>query len=169
MKKIIFFASFLIAVSITNGQKKELPENPCPPGECSYGVSIVFDQFNFHKPRTGCTSGFGLCIKVHVEPICKPCPLGYPTPDYNNMKTDISGEEVKAWWRIISGKLELHLPAALQNVDGYTQTDFSVFEIEDNSFIIDNPDKTIYASVKGGQYKVSRVDDDFVVLLDLIN
>jgi len=167
MKKIILFVSFLITAAISQGQKKEMPENPCPPGECSYGITVVIDQFKFHKPRTGCTSGFGLCVKVHLEPVCKPCPLGYPTPD--NMKTEISDGKVTAWWSIVSNKIELHIPAGLQNVDGYGDSDFTIFEIEDNSFIVDNPDKTTYATVRGGQYKVSKVGNDFVVLLDLLN
>src|SRR5258705_13634088 len=160
MKKIIFFASFLMVVTISKGQANKLPIYPCPDGQCSYGVLLVFDQFNFHKPRTVCKSGFGLCIKIHSEPICKPCPLGYPTPD-DNMKTEITGGQVKAWWRISSGKVELHLPADLQNLEEYSKEDLTMFEIGDNSFIIDNPDKTAYATVKGGPYKVSKTGNDF--------
>jgi len=167
MKKI-HISIIMIVMTLTSFSQtgKQIPEGPCPDGECSYGVSIVFDQFNFHKPRTSCTSGFGLCIKVHTEPICEPCPMGYPTPD--NMKTDISDGKVKAWWKLADNKIELHIPVDLQKVDGYGDVDFSLFEIDDESFIIDNQDKTIYATVKGGQYKVTKQENDFVVLLEIV-
>src|ERR1051325_3964834 len=131
----VFFCLFQVAIGQAKGIPEDSPIGPCPVGQCSVGASIIFDQFNFHKPRTGCTSGFGLCIKIHVEPICSSCPMGYPTP--GNMRTAVSGKSVTGWCVINGNKMELHLPSAIQQSDGYSRTDFSTFEVEDRSILID--------------------------------
>ena len=64
--------------------------------------------------------------------------------------------------------MELHLPASLQKVNGYQRTDFSSFEVGEGSVIINNSDKTKFAVIKAGEYRVTKVEDDLVVYLDVV-
>lgn len=169
MKRISFFCLAIFALAqISLAQSKVKPEEigaPCPDGQCPIGGSIVIDHFNFHKPRTNCTSGFGVCIKLHIEPVCVPCAFGYSG---GNLKTGISNGKLTGWWKFTDDKIELHLPASIQQAKGYQRTDFSSFEVAEQSIFINKSDKTNFAVVKAGEYKVIKMDEDLVIYLDIV-
>jgi len=130
------------------------------PVDCPYGYTptlhVVLQFINFHKPRTNCTSGFGLCFKHSAYVSCDP----------NWRKSSLSGTTVDAVGKINKEVIELHIPLALKYQKGFEKTDFSTFELEDKSFSI-KTETGIIRYVKAGVYPVSVVDDEFVVNLPL--
>jgi hypothetical protein len=168
MKKIIYLALFTGSYLLSSSQQnKQAPDDggggidPCPPGQCSNGVTWTIDQFNFHKPRTDCQSKFGLCIRGHLGPHCVPCFGGAPYKGINNGK-------VSGWYNINGSKLELHIPSAIQDADGFRGEDLTIFEVDDNAVTIFKADKTVFGYLKGGKYTVKKVNDELIVLLDLV-
>lgn len=161
MKKLLVMIFLLSAfqgiAQRTVATQLESPNFPfdCPPGECP--VSYIFiEVFNFHKPRTNCESGFGLCIRIASGIACKPC----------YYKSSITGTKVNAWAKITGGNAELHIPLVLKKQKGFEKTDFSVFEIEAGtvSFVTESG-KQYFA--KAGKYPVTVVGDEMLVNLKL--
>ncbi len=162
MKKFSFFVSVLVFLSISSQEINAQGEriDPCPPGFCATGVSFVIDQFNFHKPRTGCQSGFGICLKGHLEASCTPC--------WANGKTDYQNGKVTGWFKISKNKLELHLPLALGQSKEFIKEDMSVFCVDDDTITILNTDGSTNCKLKGGEYTVTISGSDYLILIDII-
>ena len=131
-------------------------DNPipdCPIGMCP-SLNIYLDVFNFHKPRTGCGTGFGFCIKLDIGFTCNEC----------KQKTGFDGKKVMVWFKKLSDKIELHIPKAIAEAPEFSKTDMNYFEIEENSIIVrDIQGKSM--SIKGGKYPVFMEGEDLVVQL----
>ena len=127
----------------------------CPDGT-NPTVSIFINTLNFHKPRTSCTGGFGLCIKLTVSVFCA-SPIG---------KSYIKGDQMSVSTKLTNQTAELHFPIALKYEKGFEKADLSTFEIEDKSLSFKTA-KGLEKLVKGGIYPVSVIGDEFVVTLNL--
>ena len=167
MKKISFLIITIVALKISYAQRIGNPEariNPCPPGQCVTEASFVFDQFNFHKPRTNCTSGFGLCVRGHIEYEC-----GYSDCiGVQKVKTGIENDKVIGWFTISENKLEMHLPAQLQNTGEFSTQDLSVFYIDDDMIEVKRSGNILIGKLKGGQYPVVLNNSELIILIDII-
>ncbi len=159
--RTIFIAFFLIvchsAMAQVSTSKTILSdEDPgCPLGLCP-SVSIILDMFNFHKPRTGCSSGFGLCIKLDVSVTCHPC----------SPKTAIADGKVRAWLRVDGSVAELHLPKAIMEFSEFKPDDFTHFVAEDRSIVLYGLDGEV-RFLREGNYPVDVRDDELVIKLAL--
>lgn len=127
----------------------------CPDGTTPT-VSIFINSLNFHKPRTSCTGGFGLCVKMSVSIYCS----------NTTGKSYIKGDQISVSTKLTNQTAELHFPIALKYEKGFEKTDLSTFEIEDKSLIFKSA-KGMEKLVKGGIYPVSVIGDEFVVTLNL--
>jgi len=173
MKRYFFYLFSVFCLSI-NGQAQENktapPDlgHPCPLGMCVSSASFYFDQFNFHKPRTDCKSGFGLCIRGHWEYTCgyPPNCLGGVNTGYNKA-TKIENGKALCWFNIVDGKLQLHLPLELETVETYQDVDFSLFNIDEEMIFIKNDQGIVIAKAKRGEYPVTKTEKDFVIIIDL--
>lgn len=152
-------------VSFGQAEQKNTPGTQslpnCPPGWCSYW-EYIFDVFNFHKPRTGCKTGFGLCIMGHTNTGCRPC--------YNNKSnaaglTKIESGKATCFGELKNNKLELHIPAQIKNETGFASEDFSTFTIEKGTLKISVDGKEKVS--REGVYPVIQVGDEYVVVIDL--
>jgi len=159
MRKFLFIIMTMISAAGFSQSSKTSPDGgggipPCPDGFCP---SVIFsmDMMNLHKPRTGCTTGFGLCLKFSVSLLCNPC----------TGKSDIKGDKVNLWMHANGQTATIHIPTGMRYEKGFEKADFSVFEIEDKSlsFTFENG---ITKWVKGGLYPVSNTGDEFVVNLN---
>ncbi len=130
-------------------------EFPCPAGSCPI-VTIAIETFNFHKPRTTCTTGFGLCIKLNAGITCTSC--------YG--KTMLNGNKVNAWARLSSKTAELHIPASLKNAAGFEKTDMTTFQLEDKTVSFTSA-QGIVKWVKGGIYPVITQGEEYIITLNL--
>ena len=73
MKKIIFLLGLVLSGFCLYAQEDRVAiVNGCPPGTHPVTVFYGIETFNFHKPRTDCQSGFGLCIRLEVGIECWP-------------------------------------------------------------------------------------------------
>ena len=163
MKKLSFFIPLFVFLCILSPKKMNAQAgriDPCPPGYCAVGVTVFIDQFNFHKPRTGCQSGFGFCIKLHLEADCAPC--------WQTGEAKYKNGEVTGWFKIFNNKLELHLPLALGQSKEFINEDMSVFQVDDNTITIVNADGSTRCKIKGGEYAVTVSGNDYVILIDII-
>jgi hypothetical protein len=151
-----FFCSFLLLFVFTSFNAKA--QTSCPPGYSAV-VSYSFDQFNFHKPRTDCKKGFGLCIRGHWEKKCKP---------NNSFYARIIDNQVEFWAEIKNNKLELHLPVELKQQEGFIGEDMTVFFVEDDTFEIKNEEGEVIAKLKEGEYAVEENETDLIIKIDLI-
>lgn len=127
----------------------------CPAGTCPT-ITISLDIFNFHKPRTACTTGFGLCVKLSTAFSCNPC-FG---------KTSISTDKVSSWIKLTATTAELHIPIALKDAKGFEKTDMTTFQIDDNTLSFIGKSGT-QKSAKGGIYPVAKDAVDYIIKLDL--
>lgn len=133
------------------GDQDQTPE--CPIGLCP-SLNIYIDVLNFHKPRTGCGTGFGFCLKLDIGFSCNEC----------KQKTGFDGKKVMVWMKAQSEKIELHIPRSIANAPEYYKTDLNFFEVEDNSILVrDINGKS--KSIKGGVYPVFIEGEDLVVQL----
>jgi hypothetical protein len=160
MNKIIFVMSVLFS-QMAFAQQTKTPittiENPsdCPLGMCPMAY-ISLDALNFHKPRTNCAEGFGLCIKISWGVTCTSC-FG---------KSAVSGSSIKMWSVLKENAAELHIPLGLKNQKGFEKVNFTQFEMDDNSmgFQLSNG-KIRYA--KGGIYNTTIKDNEYVITVSL--
>ena len=156
--KTIFFAMMMSISLLGNAQvSKTSPDNTnfpfCPPGMCLTG-SFTIEKFDLHKPRTNCTSGFGMCLKIGFTISCESC----------NGKAYIQDDKVYAWATLNKNELEIHIPTSIKNEKEFENTDMTQFEIDDNtlSFTSENGNQK---SIIGGLYPVSVINDDYVINL----
>lgn len=127
----------------------------CPDGTYPT-ATITMNTFNFHKPRTSCTSGFGMCVKFSVSVFCS-SDIG---------KSYIKSDKTTATSKVNSQTAELHLPVTLKYEKGFDKTDFTKFEVEDKTLSFKSS-TGIEKFVKGGVYPVTVVGDEYVVVLNL--
>ena len=125
----------------------------CPSGMCPAAI-ITMESFNFHKPRTNCSGGFGLCLKIGFNFACLTC----------NGKSFIKDGKVNSWVKINQQTAELHVPTNIKYEKGFEKTDMSTFEIEDKSLSFKS-DAGIEKTVKGGIYPVSVSGDEYIINL----
>ncbi len=123
----------------------------CPAGTCPAAI-ITLESLNFHKPRTNCSGGFGLCIKMGFNFACLPC----------NGKSFIKDGKVNGWIKINQESAELHLPVGIKSEKGFEKTDMSTFEIEDKSIYFKS-DNGVEKTVRGGIYPVTVSGEEYVV------
>ncbi len=161
MKKLLFILLLFSSGIVTAQNSKTSPygggtENPkCPPGMCPT-VNIFLEMFNFHKPRTNCSNGFGLCIKFSTSVTCEYC-FG---------KSNILGDKISVYTTLDDNYATLHFPMSLKYEKEFEGADFNTFEIEDQSLSFKQENgKEVF--VKGGLYPVSIVDDEMIVTLHL--
>lgn len=159
MKKILFICC-LCSFQFTWAQSsKPFPgtstDLPCPVGTCPM-ITFSIEAFNFHKPRTECKLGFGLCIKLDVGITCASC----------TGKSSIADNKVTAWGKILGNTLELHIPAALQQVVGFEKTDMRSFQLDEQFIRLKTTNGTI-KTVAGGTYPVATRENELVINLPL--
>lgn len=150
MKKILIL-SLMLTVKAAFAQIKA----PCP---C--GGMLVFEitKFNFHKPKTDCLFGFGLCLKM--SPIRFEC---VPCTSLPNGPLSFKQEMVTCYMAAFDQKLELHLPAALLEDESFLQDQAEFFELEDDMLPIPSTSAGESSYVKAGKYPVERRGEELVV------
>ena len=128
----------------------------CPPGTYP-AYTYHIDQFNFHKPRTNCESGFGLCIRGHWELDCKPrSPLYY------------DGRTAQGYGTISEDgtKTELHISIDLYKALLSEGEDVSTFEVGEGIEVTD-AETGFLRTIVPGVYEVSVLESEVVVTMDL--
>jgi hypothetical protein len=161
MKKIFLVAIGFLIIGFSFGQEQgKAPFAGCPPGTCPM-ITFEVSTFNFHKPRTECQSGFGLCIRGTWGSDCKPCysykGAGEPVKIENGI--------VRCRGEIKNGKLELHIPAAIKTEQRLSDAEVSTFSMDDASISISCNGQTLQN--KKGDYPVLFSENEFVVSVDL--
>lgn len=159
MKKLLLivmlcWGSQLMAQSGRTAPEADDENGSCPPGFCP-SLVYTLETFNFHKPRTNCTSGFGLCIRIGIRTRCSMC----------DAKATLRDNMVSAVFLQKGTKVEVRLPLALRSAKGFEKTDMSVFELEEKTLSIVSPDgKEVW--VKGGIYPVARTETEYIIMME---
>jgi hypothetical protein len=148
------FAHAQRTLSSEIGTAGNAPED-CPPGYCPT-LHINLEIFNFHKPRTNCSSGFGLCCRLSSTVSCQPC----------FQKSVFDGHFMSCAALVTERTLELRVPAEIREAEGFEHSDFSTFEIESGAWQVGG-DGREPKYVKGGSYPVSEKDGYFIIVLAL--
>lgn len=161
MKKLLFIAVLFSASTLLAQSKRTAVSDEAGLGfPClnNYLTTITFslDKFNFHKPRTNCTSGFGLCIKFSLSITCTEI-----IP-----KTTVSANTVNAWVNLTSTNAELHVPLEIRNYSDFQTEKLSSFEVENYTVSFVNS-AGVQKWVKGGIYPVVKTPVDYVINLPL--
>jgi hypothetical protein len=167
MKKLllILIAVVVSQISFGQGDEKNAPAtegpSPCPPGLClHWEVSVAV--INFHKPRTNCKSGFGLCIRLGggISASCILC-LNLKSASVCKMQKGIA----TCYGEIKNNKLKLHIPAGIKEEAGFTKEDMSTFTVEKGSisFLADGKEKVS----KEGSYPVTLSGAEYIVSIDI--
>jgi hypothetical protein len=149
-----FILSLVALYCLAFGEEK-VPHD-CPPGESPVYI-YTLEQFNFHKPRTGCKSGFGVCISIGVQVDCRPSQVVYfderTATGYGTVSED-------------GRTSELHLPIGLYDALRSEGEDVSTFEVGEG-FEIQEPDGSHYRTVRPGVYELAFRDKEVIVTLEL--
>jgi hypothetical protein len=156
--KIVF--ALILATTVFAGKAQEqkgIPEVGCPPGQHPI-ISFVIDVLNFHRPKYNCERGFFICVRTHFEIDC--------TPDRSIFQPFFKDGKVQGYGVLLDGKMELHLPAALADLDEYAEDDMSVFSVEKDWVDIYFQEKKV-GTMKEGDYEVTRVGEELVITVDL--
>jgi hypothetical protein len=165
MKKVFFSVLFIICIVNISISQTTKVKPKCPPGYCIINPAYVIDVFNFHKPRTSCSSRFGLCIEGHWTYDC--VPVGTPGATHCNL-----GNEERSRLRVENGKvyvafiivddvLELYIPKSLAQTEQFKNEDLTKFYIDDNTIQVKNPDGTSAGYLKAGEYTTTM--DNLVI------
>ncbi|MEP6674593.1 MAG: hypothetical protein ABJA78_05545 [Ferruginibacter sp.] len=161
MKKIIFLGMIMLSMNCLFAQTEKMPEDGgspgCPMG-CNTVLNFTFTTFNFHKPRTNCESGFGLCIKGVWSTHCD-CGYYKPVTSIENGNVNCAGKKE-------GSKLSLYIPYALKDLDIYKNEDTSTFTVGEDISLIDGSGN-IFAKVVPGDYKVKVEGNNFLIVVDL--
>lgn len=159
MKKIVFICCLCSIQSTWAQIAKPFPSTetdlPCPAGTCPM-ITFSIEAFNFHKPRTACKLGFGLCIKFDIGVTCASC----------TGRAFMADNKVTVWGKQLGNIIELHIPAALQHASGFEKIDMRSFQVDDQSINVKTA-SGIVKTVVGGTYPVVIRDNEFVVNLPL--
>lgn len=123
----------------------------CPAETCP-AASVSIDEFSFHKPRTSCSSGFGLCLKVSLSISCLPCDL----------KSTLIDGKVNALFKLKGNEVTLRIPVDISHKKDFEKTDFSSFEVEEGSIAITGQDGKMMF-VQPGIYPVVIEDHEYVI------
>lgn len=134
---------------------------------CPYGTHIVFNYdfgtFNFHRPKTDCTTGFFVCIKggewtteCVQDTYLRETAENLSQVDTLNTVTTVSGTV-----DFQNRTVDLYFPIELSNVGGNSLSDFSVFNADDNLIITDD------IILKKGDYPSRIEGDEIIVTADI--
>lgn len=153
MKKMFFLFVCCWQVNGFSQQSTlDMPESGnCPAGYCP-GISIIIEQFNFHKPRTNCSKGFGLCFKIHVGASCIPC---LKKPQINKKGIEVVG-------LLREKDMLLSIPKDIAEINGLSESDLNAFEIENQMIEIELPEGYV-RYLKGGVYPVMNDNDSYSI------
>ncbi len=145
---------------VTDKSTPTVGGSDCPAGWCAYW-QYTFSTFNFHKPRTDCKTGFGLCIRGSASSGCKPCNL------FKSMESPakIENGNVTCYGEVKSGVLEFHIPAAIKIDQNLSAKDISSFTIDKGALSVTANGKQLYS--KEGTYPVTLSGSEYVVSIDL--
>lgn len=172
MKKLIllYVVSGILFTELHSQEEKLAPGdigNPCPPPSCVVRATLHIDFVNFHKPRTECKTGFGICVKTHLQYTCGYPPNCLPGSVNNRQMLKVENGKVSGYFMLLDGKAEMHLPLSIKSHPEFTSTDLSQFSIEPNTVVFRNEHGIDFARAKAGNYPVKNTGYDLVIILDL--
>jgi len=154
MKKL-----FLIVLLFQGFAGNSQVGNICP---CGANIFFTVEKINFHRPRTDCQSGFGICLKI--SPIyfsCMPC----------GQNTEFTPAEQKGMVNfsvsVECGKAEIHLPLTLGADEEFKEEKMDVFEIEDETLQLSSEKNEQVFWVKGGTYPVYVKNGEYVIPVEI--
>ena len=127
----------------------------CPPDYLPV-VILDLDQFNFHKPRTACTSGFGFCFRVGLTITCRKL-------EATGDKATLINGKAHVWGSIQNETITLHFPSSLQKASGFSPEDFKTFLFEE-AVSLSYGKKTV-AGLIPGEYRVVNTGTDLTVTI----
>jgi hypothetical protein len=125
----------------------------CPKGTRPV-ISWDINKFNFHKPRTECGSGFGVCLDLNKRIDCVP-------ENFTHVYVTEDGT-IGGYGDLKDSTLVLHLPADLTYDPAFVNEDMSTFEIETNRFKIYNGE-LLYGTLVGGVYPVVNTGTELLI------
>jgi hypothetical protein len=127
------------------------PGGPCPEGMIAV-LSYEFDSFHFHRPVKDCESGFWFCTKGGEWVItCVTNPKAKIHSSLTNNSTTVAA--------IIDRENELisfHFPIGLINIAGNTQSDFQVFNVDEELTFGD-------VTLIRGNYNSTFTNDEIII------
>lgn len=125
----------------------------CPKG---YRPVISWDinKFNFHKPRTECGHGFGVCLDLTKKIECVP-------ENFTHVYITEDGT-IGGYGDLKDSTLVLHLPAGLTYDPAFVNEDMGIFEIEAGRFKIFDGE-VLYGTLKGGVYPVVNTGTELLI------
>ena len=117
-------------------------------------ISWDINKFNFHKPRTECGHGFGVCLDLTKKIECVP-------ENFTHVYVTEDGT-IGGYGDLKDSALVLHLPADLNYDPAFVNEDLNSFEIEAGRFKIFDGD-VLYGTLKGGIYPVVNTGTELLI------
>jgi hypothetical protein len=132
------------------------------PGEhCVKWMITSSGKINFHKPRTDCKSGFGLCIRLgQLEIRAIPC-------DDESTSNDLSdGGAIRFYAEWDGSRVLFRFPEQLIQPDNLKPEDFGTFSITEDELPIMNGRSDEVVFLRAGDYPVERKSGELLVSVD---
>ena len=149
-------AALVLSVFICLAGKAQYSKPQCPPGYDHVGGGWQIDKFNFHKPRTECTSQFGVCLKTTKIIVCQSATTTISLPY-------LRGQTAHCFVTIREGMATLYLPLSLKEDPEYSEGDLSRFYVEERMVSFKNEDDSWIVYLKEGEYEVEETDKALVI------
>lgn len=117
--------------------------------------------FKFHKPKTNCLFGFGLCLQLsQLEIRIIPC-------DENPPSTEIEGKELVQFYAELDGdKVIFHFPKSLLELEPFRSQDPGFFGIAEDELPLDKEHSGVVVRLKEGEYPLERVGGQWLAKVD---
>lgn len=172
MKKILFIAVTAFFFSCSNDSSSESSVNslnninmsnvysrkaPCPPGTIA-SWSYDFDGISFHRPSTGCSSGFSICIKGSWVRDC----ILNPNAKLSNYDSTTEKTTVVGVLSNDNQNLTLHFPIEIKSLPTFSTEDFNTFVFESN-YALDES-----TTIKAGKYVPYYTKDEIIITVELL-
>jgi hypothetical protein len=117
-------------------------------------ISWDINKFNFHKPRTECGHGFGVCLDLTKRVECVP-------ENFTHVYITEDGT-IGGYGDLKESTLVLHLPADLTYDPAFVNENMETFEIEADHFkILDG--EVLLGTLKGGIYPVVNTGTELLI------
>lgn len=157
MKLVVTIILVVASCCVLNAQSPNKPN--CPEGYTHTGGGWQIDKFNFHKPRTECTSKLGVCIEVSTFITC--------TSGVGTIRVFLDGNKVNNYISVLGDTAIFYLPLDIKNDPEWKGEDISEFEILPANFRLQADDHSWTAYLQGGVYKVEETSEYFMVRIPL--
>jgi hypothetical protein len=152
---------FYFLCLLTILQLSSFSQTTAPEEHCIKWMITSSSRFNFHKPRTDCQFGFGLCLRLgRLEIRAVPC-------DEESSSNDLYDEDKVPFLAEFNGsQVIFHFPEWMTQMENLKSQDLSIFSIQNDELPIMDGHSEAVVTLRAGDYPVLRDNGELIVKVE---